>query len=101
MNYEQWHNSTYQHYDDPTEYNGPDIDYCKRCDMNPKYEDTDVCSECIDEIEEMKEVSLCCGDNLHVDTNRCTSCYEWSESEFHEYCNDNNFNPKTYKYEQN
>ena len=27
--------------------------------MNPKYEDTDVCSECIDEIEEMQQVSLC------------------------------------------
>ena len=34
MNYEQWHNSTYQHYDDPTEYNGPDIDYCKRAIAN-------------------------------------------------------------------
>ena len=42
--------------------------------MNEKWEDTDVCSECIDELEEMQEVSLCCGDTLHVDTNRCMAC---------------------------
>ena len=30
--------------------------------MNPKYEDTDVCSECIDEIEEIAQVSLCVWD---------------------------------------
>ena len=99
MNYEQWHRATYQHYDDPTEYNGQDIDYCKRCDMEPKYCDTDVCMECIDELEEMQEVSLCCGDTLHIDTNRCTSCYEWSESEFDEHCTEHNFNRKTFKYE--
>ena len=85
-------------YDDPTEYNGPDIDYCKNCGEEPKVEDTHVCSDCIDHFEEMEQTSLCCGDTLHVDTNRCTSCYEWSESSFDEYCEDHNFNGKTYRY---
>ena len=87
-------------YDDPREYQD-DTPQCKNCGCNPKYDDTDVCYECIDELEEMQEVSLCCGDTLHVDTNRCTSCYDWSESSFDEYCKEHNFNPKTYKYEQN
>ena len=86
-------------YIDPTEYNGPDIDYCKNCGCNPKHDDTDVCYECIDEFDEMKETSLCCGDTLETDINRCYSCKEWSESVFDEHCTEHNFNPKTYKYE--
>mgnify|MGYP001216951074 FL=1 len=100
INFESWANATHSSYgNDPTEYD-IEVDLCKRCDMYEKWEDTDVCSDCIDELEEMQQISLCCGDSLHVDTNRCTSCYEWSESEFEEYCIDNNFNPKTYKYEK-
>ena len=102
INYENWVTGTRNsHGNDPIEYNGKEIDNCKRCDMNVKYDDTDVCSQCIDELEEMKEISLCCGDTLHVDTKRCTSCREWSESSFYEYCKENNFDKKTYKYKPN
>ena len=86
-------------YTDPTEYTGPETDWCKRCQSNEKYDDTDVCESCIDELEEMSEYSVCCTSRLHTDTNRCTECLEWSESEFDDFCNENNFNPKTYRYE--
>ena len=84
-------------YTDPTLYNGPDIDYCKNCQMEPKAEDTHVCSDCIEHFEEMEQTSLCCGDTLDIDIKRCT-CGEWSESMMDEYCKEHNFNPKTYKY---
>ena len=99
INFESWANATHSSYgNDPTEHD-IDVDLCKRCDMLT-LEYGDFCIECIEEIEEMQQISLCCGDTLHVDTNRCTSCYEWSESSFDEYCIENNFNPKTYRYEK-
>ena len=97
MQFDDWLKSTRQSYQDPTMWDG-EVDWCKRCDSEPKYEDTDVCNSCIEELEEMRNNSLCCGDLLCVDKNRCTSCYEWSESEFENFCETENFNPKTYKY---
>ena len=97
--FEAWVKGTRSTYgDDPTEYNGDDIDYCKNCGEEPKWEDTDVCSDCIDNFEEMEQTSLCCGDTLQTDMERCMSCYEWSESMFDEYCEEHNFDRKTYKY---
>ena len=96
--FEGWVTGTRSTYgDDPTEYNGADIDYCKNCDMEPK-EYGDVCAVCIEDFEEQMQTSLCCGDTLHVDTNRCTSCCDWSESLFDEFCTEHNFNRKTYKF---
>ena len=39
-------------YDDPRDYQD-DTPQCKNCGCNPKYDDMDVCSECIDEFDEM------------------------------------------------
>ena len=97
--FEGWVKGTRASYgDDPTEYNGADIDYCKNCGEEPK-EHGDVCADCIEYFDEMEQTSLCCGDTLHVDTNRCQACYEWSESLFDEHCEEHNFNRETYKYE--
>ena len=99
MQFKDWLISSRQGYDDPREYSGIDIDYCKNCQMHSKHDDTDVCEECIDNFEEQKQTSLCCSDTLAEDINRCTSCYEWSESMFDEYCKKHNFNKNTYRYE--
>jgi len=99
--FEGWVTGTRSTYgDDPTEYNGHDIDYCKNCGEEPKDFGIDVCPDCVDHFEEMKQTSLCCGDTLDVDTKRCT-CGEWSESMFDEHCEEHNFNKSTYKYEYN
>jgi len=87
-------------YTDPTEYNGPEVDWCKNCQSNPKWDDTDVCDECIDEFDEMKECSWCCGDTMDTDMKICYTCKDHTESEFDEFCRDNKFNPKTYRYEK-
>lgn len=83
---------------DPTECNDVDIDYCRNCQNNAKYDDTDVCEECIEDFDKQTQISLCCGDNLHTDTNRCMSCYEWSESLFDEFCEEHNFDENTFKF---
>lgn len=61
-------------YDDPREYQD-DTPQCKNCGCNPKYDDTDVCYECIDEFE------------------------EWDETALDSYCTEHNINKKTYRYE--
>jgi len=85
-------------YTDPTEYNGPEVDWCKHCQSNPKWEDTDVCDECIDEFDEMKGMSACCGALIERDMELCYRCKDHTESVFDEFCRENKFNPKTYKY---
>jgi len=74
ISYEGWVKGTRSTYgNDPTEYNGADIDYCKNCGDLPK-EYGDVCFICDEEFEEMEQ------------------------SEFDEFCTEHNFNRKTYKF---
>ena len=86
-------------YIDPTEYNGPDIDYCKNCGCNPKHDDTDVCYECSEEFDEMDTYSYCCDATIDTDINICYDCKDHSETALDLYCREHNFNKKTYKYE--
>ena len=55
IQFDDWLKSTRQSYQDPTMWDG-EVDWCKRCDSEPKYEDTDVCNSCIEELEEMREL---------------------------------------------
>tara|TARA_Y100001973_G_C5162212_1_gene314166 strand:- start:2 stop:301 length:300 start_codon:yes stop_codon:yes gene_type:complete len=86
-------------YTDPTEYNGPEVNWCKRCQSDEIYEHTHVCETCLDELEEMDTRSSCCDAEYHSDLERCYECKEWTTSMLDDECIETGLNPKTFKYE--
>ena len=84
-------------YDDPREYQD-DTPQCKRCDSEPLFEDTHVCYDCCNELDEMDTYSWCCSSSIDTDINICHQCKEHSETALDEYCIEYNFNKKTYRY---
>ena len=84
-------------YDDPRDYQD-DTPQCKRCDSSPLFEDTDVCSDCCDELDEMDTYSYCCDATINTDINICYDCKDHSETALDLYCREHNFNKKTYRY---
>lgn len=86
-------------YEDPREYNGPEVNWCKRCQSDEIVEDTHVCSTCIDDLEERERTSSCCGDTLHVDMQICYACKEHSSSLLEDECMETGLNGNTYRYE--
>lgn len=81
MNERDWIKATHSSYgDNPSEYNGPDLDNCKICDMEPKAHDTDLCDGCIDNMDEGKEISNCCSDTLQTDMGLCYGCKDHASS---------------------
>jgi predicted nuclease of predicted toxin-antitoxin system len=53
-------------HEDPRDFQD-DTEMCRMCDMNRKYDDTDVCEECIDELDEMSNYSYCCSASIDSD----------------------------------
>jgi len=51
LNYEDWVKSTYQHCEDPTEYQDDNTIMCKLCEMNEVEEKGETCEECLEEIK--------------------------------------------------
>tara|TARA_R110000851_G_scaffold215339_1_gene368124 strand:- start:868 stop:1161 length:294 start_codon:yes stop_codon:yes gene_type:complete len=87
-------------HEDPRDFQD-DTEMCRMCDMNRKYEDTDVCEECIDELDEMSKYSYCCSASIDSDILICTDCKDHSETALDSYCEDADFNRDTYKYNKN
>jgi hypothetical protein len=86
-------------YTDPTEYTGPEVEWCKRCQSEEMYEDMHVCETCIDDLEEMECRSSCCDSEFEPDVERCYECKEWTTSLFEDECIATGLNPKTFRYE--
>ena len=75
MNFNNWINSTYQNYDDPTE-NTEDAILCTLCaedltheEITEQDDDHKFCDNCF---------FSCCGDELNQDMRICPTCKEYN-----------------------
>ena len=101
MNERDWINATHNSYgDNPTERDGPEQDNCRLCDMEPKYEDMDVCEGCYDDLEEGREYSYCCTAIL-TEGGICISCLDHASSATEEALEGTDICIKDYRYKPN
>jgi len=85
------------------QYTNPDenlveVDLCKNCQMNEKYDSMDICYDCSDAFDEKDTISNCCSANIDTDRNLCYECKDNADTLLDDYCREHNFDKKTYKY---
>ena len=84
-------------YTNPDE-NLVDVNLCRNCQNNEKYDSMDICYECSDDFDEKDTISNCCSANIDTDRNLCYECKDNAHTLLDDYCREYNFNKKTYKY---